>query len=409
MKYNSLNEFFEHANNLIYRRDEINRVIEIALANVINSIKKKLPNLKHFLENDYSLMKIRLKSPKGLIKKLSLDQKQRNFRTNLRLEATAQKEKEDYEKNIQDEEEKKKIKGLEYKKYIESMQSHSAQRKFLITQSKSEMRGIKKQKWLYQLLTDEYMNKPVKEEIKKRKQVLLERKKQYLPIRINEIIKHSKQYSINIKEKSLKKINRRANTAEKIFISPFIEKLLKREKDQKSEEENLKKLKKIHLDRSKNYSKLVKDLYPPKIDLLKKKELEIIKQRILLPVPRKIYSENTVFRSKSEYISSKSTKSGLISRESIRQKKSRINYLHGLRSKREERLGKIRSRSFEVNPNSKEDVLKQAYEMDKLSRQHERFLKLSSASNWGNILKAEESANNLLVQSVKSKLSLLCD
>ena len=146
MKYNSLNEFFEHANNLIYRRDEINRVIEIALANVINSIKKKLPNLKHFLENDYSLMKIRLKSPKGLIKKLSLDQKQRNFRTNLRLEATAQKEKEDYEKNIQDEEEKKKIKGLEYKKYIESMQSHSAQRKFLITQSKSEMRGIKKQK-----------------------------------------------------------------------------------------------------------------------------------------------------------------------------------------------------------------------------------------------------------------------
>ena len=253
------------------------------------------------------------------------------------------------------------------------------------------------------------MNKPVKEEIKKRKQVLLERKKQYLPIRINEIIKHSKQYSINIKEKSLKKINRRANTAEKIFISPFIEKLLKREKDQKSEEENLKKLKKIHLDRSKNYSKLVKDLYPPKIDLLKKKELEIIKQRILLPVPRKIYSENTVFRSKSEYISSKSTKSGLISRESIRQKKSRINYLHGLRSKREERLGKIRSRSFEVNPNSKEDVLKQAYEMDKLSRQHELFLKLSSASNWGNILKAEESANNLLVQSVKSKLSLLCD
>ena len=45
--------------------------------------------------------------------------------------------------------------------------------------------------------------------------------------------------------------------------------------------------------------------------------------------------------------------------------------------------------------------------MEKLSKKHEHYLKISSSNNLLSILNAEENANNLLIQSVKSKLSLL--
>ena len=279
MKYKSVSEFFEHENKHLSYKNEIKEVITTVLSRSLALIREKAKKLKRFLMNDYSIMISKEIDSKNFIKKIILDQKKRNIRLNLRYKIEMHKEEEKNQKNLQEINKKKILKELEYKKYIESIIERSESRKISMSQSKSELYGIKKQKRLYQLMNDDFFNNYTKSEIENRNQILIERKKQYIPIRINELIHHSKRHSLYLQEKAKKKIHRRTKTSEKFPLSNCMKKIIQREFNQKISEENHEKLKKTSIDKRKKYSKIVKDCFPPKVDILKQKSLEKIKEK----------------------------------------------------------------------------------------------------------------------------------
>ena len=409
MKYNSVKEYFENASEIKESGKEISAAVKFVIEKAIARVRRKARKIMKFVENDYSVRRSAQIDVRSFTKRLKEEQKMRKLREDSRHRMSLERIKEKDLIYSQEQIKSKEQKEFEYKNHINSMRESSDKRKTQIRQAKSELRGLPKQIRLYNILNENFSKKVVQAELESRMKFLEERKKKFLPINNEKIIDHSKNHSTILKKLAGKYHQKKSKRPAHLYQSAWIEKVKQQEMEEKEKKERIERDRRSNLERKSNYSQLVQEIHPPKIDELKRKELQIIKERILLPVKRKIYSNSSVSRSRSVMQSIQSVKSKPASIATLPFRNSRINYLSELRNSREERLGKLRSKSFDKQPLTKQEIIKQANQMEKLANQHEQILKHPHFQDWGKIIRAEEDANSLLLESVRSKLSLLHD
>lgn len=406
MKYNSLKQYFQIAESLLVRENFIDQGVKEAISKSQAYIRKKVKKIKNFLKNSFEVRVCKKINTNAFVRKLIAQQNEIKSRQDLRLKdfmSKVQLEEAEHHKILTRLNEEK---NTEYKNRLKLLVEKSEQRKNALKQLETDLHGPKKEKRLYHKLEEQFNQDLIENEIKARDQFLQQRKKMFSPIRLKDIIKHSKNQSLILKDTIGHSKHQRSMTNEKLSVSPLMRIIIQREIQERNNLLQSKTQGKVNLDRRKTYAKLSQEIYKPKIDLLKKKQLQIILERKSSPVRRKIFTGKSELKSKSVYLPSKSTESKLESSNSLPQR-ARINYLHELKTSRRENIIKLCSKNMERHSTDKESIIKEALEMDKLSKNHEILLKQSPISDWGSIIQSEEKANNFLLQSIHSKLSLM--
>ena len=302
IKYYSVKQFFE-ANNLDFCEESVKDIIKDSTDKAMNLIRKRTAKIKSFIQHDFSFLKPKIINVKKFIKQVSQEQQRIKMMQARRFQNSLSKIQKEHEIFIQEQAKLKELKDSEYKKQLDSLALLKEKRNLALRQAKSELRGVKKEKRLYQKLEDQFHSDYILPENEARKEILKQRKKNFFPIKLEEIVRHSKNFFKNLKEKTALKTHQRSLTKEQIFITPLMKIIKKRETEEKQRQKSLEFEKKKRLERRNTYAKLSQELYQPRIDFLKRKELEIIKEKIALPVKRKIYSSKAVKRSKSVYMS----------------------------------------------------------------------------------------------------------
>jgi hypothetical protein len=369
-------------------------------------VKKFARRSKRFKKQDFRFKLPQIVSPKSFTHRMTLEQQKRKNRQDKELEKSAIKldvEHKNYiESLLKNQQEKQEL----YKKNLSLLAEKAELRKSVIIKTKSELKGIEKKKRLYELLSEQYQEKVESTEKLSRKSFLEKHKLLYKPIRLDEIKQHQQKHSQIFNEKISQLQHNRTKSVERPKKSKLIQLIYQREK-----QDHLQTLEKIsktkeNIIRRRNYAKLAQEIHAPKIDFLKQKEIELVKERLRCPVKRRLFESRPVFRSNSASYSLQSSKLKKSTR-SVDSKVTKINYLVELRNARSKLRLRARSQSFDHSPANREEVLKKAIDMEKISQRHEKIIKSTELKDWTQMLAAEESATFFLLKSIKSKLALL--
>jgi len=338
-------------------------------------------------------------------------------------------------KQLQQEEEDRKLKQVqlevELKKQKEdrlaSILSKAEERKKHMEQVKEHAKNQpKKLSRLYKLKEQEFNSNFVIPELEKRKAELAKRRLDYSPMSFSEISEHGKKYS---EVQKAEHERRKKAFRERKVESDIDEALRHRASQYIKQERQARELEAQELQekrrlaqKRKRYGSLVREIYEPSVDPLKQKEMELIKDRLKNPVPkRSSYSNGTSTQSRQSFrIRNRSPppprpkKSPQLkesaSVESARLKK--IDYLESRRERRKQEEEKVWEDFPDVSKsqgNSISDVRKKAKILDKESKRREGLLKHMNLNKLSEFKKIEAEAhiNQMLIESVKAKFSLL--
>ena len=201
--------------------------------------------------------------------------------------------------------------------------------------------------------------------------------------------------------------------SKKYSLSPFLRKALQSEAAERSKALQTSLEKRKRAEKTKRYAEIVKEMFAPAVDLMKQKELELIKHKLSNPVVKRVEGKGEEDRGvqrvrprrKMEKIDVKSGES---------QKKVPVDYLARMHSERQSQLDRLmRDNSSQAQESSsvsfrpgEDPTLAQGEvrRLEKLAKRQELMLKrldpLESAD-------MEAGINSLVVSSVKAKLALL--
>lgn len=288
----------------------------------------------------------------------------------------------------------------------------------MLEKQRNELKAVPSSKPLFKKLEEEFENKMILiEETKKIEQE--ERKKNlFQPLNHEEIIKHSKQHSLILND--LKRTHKKIESLheyQSLSSHKLHEFLENQKKDKQKFQESIKE-KKLLLDKRNQYGKLIMEVHQPSIDSLKRQELELIKERLSIPVRKRIKSMTPSLQNVGEKRSykQKSARTELNDSTSSSQNNSKIKistnpmYLEE-RRKLKERLAKEMnhkaSKSYEyLNKDYLENRLDNAKDIEMKAVRHGNLIKYLDPLNLSG-LEAEEKINSMLIESVKAKLSKL--
>ena len=324
--------------------------------NVKRLIHERVERKKHFQARE-----------KEKLEKFEIEEKMKQ-EENLKIEA---KKQEDKKKQLME----SKGKSEERKKYLEGIK---------------ELKSLKKKKLLHEKLEEEFEKKILIPETERISEAISLKHKIPVPS-LEEIQSHIRDYKKLIQSKSV--FRQSASYSESKHFSPskFFQQISEEEELAK-EMEKIKIAEKADLiDRKKNYSNLVRQLYKPLVSEQKPKEKSI-------PVKRRVLSLTPTLK-KSERVNEKSR----VSPKAQKPKElPKIDYLaerRDLRQKEAEDILDQYSFSYEV------DSLAKAKKIEEKAKHAEYAFKGSKANDFN--IEAEEKINKLLLESVKAKLEAL--
>ena len=261
-------------------------------------------------------------------------------------------------------------------------------------------------------------------ELEKRKEILKQKHEFFKPMDHNSIISHSK--IVHFKKLSSSEYKKNPSVYSE-NSSPFtksriIERLLEEDEKVKKAEKESKKIKLDLLDKKKKYSEIVKEVFTPSLDVLKQKEIEMIKAKLENPVPKR-----TFLRILSE------SPSNLHPNSASAHRKSKNLLIHKDKKKAPSKgkdifvkdyikeMRQARERSFSTknllhnDPASHLDISnvknnkffkRKIKNLDKAAQEEES--KISYLSPYDSkSLKISEHVNDLLVTSIRAKIAIL--
>ena len=228
-------------------------------ASLSAELTKKMYKFKH--EQEERKLKKREELDKDLIKRLE-DEKQ---------------------KRGENEEKWKEEKRLKILAKLERINKRKEDRK---TMQETANSIIKKSKSHYQqtltTMEKQYERNIDIPQLERKKKDLESRRNLYKPIDGNEIKEHEKKYEENkkLKEqdnriKNLKDIEQKKLTTKKYDYSRFLQKALENDNESRYRNEKSKEKRKELMEKQQKYQSIIKDLFKPKVDIEKKKELEL--------------------------------------------------------------------------------------------------------------------------------------
>lgn len=419
MKYTSFLQYKEYAQGVFKENSEAASVVKGVLKKAWEKVKGRARKSSNFLENSFEVKEKKSLDTQSFSRKMREQQRKR-------LEKRQEELGKSVEKYIEDErkrkEEKEKIREMREHKYREKLMVMAEQRirRKEAIRAKSERKIVQKQKRPYEIVEGKYISiaqinsySPKARISPKNPHISLENlERPFKNPRAKLFLTSNK--SPKPSDRDLSPTNchqsftpqlQNTKSYEKVRLSPIMQNILTRENLEKSEKSQRKQVMQSNIRRKKYYSKLVQELHQPKIDLAKRKELEVIKQRILVPVPRKIFTHSPKPRSKSLILPSKSCKNKATA--SVEPPKARPNYIEDMKKNRKQLRMKLLGRSLDKGVFSETEVLQRSSEMARLAKLHEIAAKNVSKDDWVDLIIFDEKANSLLLQSVQSKLALV--
>jgi hypothetical protein len=419
MKYTSFLQYKEYAQGVFKDNSEAAGLVKGVLGKAWERVKGGVRKKPSFLENSFEVKEKKSLDTEDFSRKMREQQRKRWEKRQEELEKTVEKYIEEERKRKEEKEKIREIKGNEYRKKLMRMAEQRIRRKEAV-RAKSERKIVKKQKKPYRTIEEKYMSlgqmnsySPKAQISPKNPDISLEnlerpfknpRAKLFLTP--NKALKPSdRDLSPVDYQKSSTPQLKNTKSYEKVRLSPIMQNILTRENLEKSEKSQRQQAMQSNVRRKNYYSKLVQELHQPKIDLAKRKELEVIKQRILVPVPRKLFTHSPKPRSKSLILPSKSCKNKASA--SVEPPKARPNYIEDMKKARKQLRMKLLGRSLDKGVFSESEVLQRALEMGRLAKLHEIAAKNVSKDDWVDLIIFDEKANSLLLQSVQSKLALV--
>ena len=232
--------------------------------------------------------------------KLFKEHKKRKYRQEKREEKIREK----LEKETEEQEQSKKLlkmkQAIEKQNQIDRMMERGMERKrnllFLKDLGAKEYRKAISATPLYKKIESDFLEKVEMPALRKRKEELEKKRLLYKPINSNELKEHARQFDeIMNKLSEQKKQNQSDYSLHRIknlSKSKALQKVLEEERLHSFEIIQKAQRKKLLLDKKKQYSDIVKEVFQPTLDLFKKQEMELIKARLNNPVNIKFKSAN---------------------------------------------------------------------------------------------------------------------
>ncbi|OMJ69771.1 hypothetical protein SteCoe_32422 [Stentor coeruleus] len=326
-------------------------------------------------------------------KKKLQEVKQKELEDKIKEEELKKKEAEEALNKKNTEKEKKayeaKEKAEERKKYLESIK---------------ELKNVKKQKWLYEKLAEEYEKNVILPESQRVSEVISTHHKSHVPS-LDELQDHIREYKKFIVNRSLFKESISYSDSKKFPPSKFWQ-VLNEEEQMAKELDKIREAEKADLlDRKKNYSKLVGQLYQPSIIKETKKETKETKKETkerkkenFTPTKRRNMSMTPTLVKKENSITNSVPRNNTKKPYEL----PKINYLKERREIREKAAEEMLERyyySMDI------DSLKTAKKVESKAKQAEIVIKGSKATDYN--VDAEEKITKMLIDSIKVKLDAL--
>lgn len=323
------------------------------------------------------------------IKKLMHEQAIRKKKISESLEKAKQERLEQLEKLAQEQvlEKNKKFEDLKQKNIVEAQKKAEERRKYM--EGLKELKKVKKKKWLYEKLAEEFEASVIQPESERIAEALANKHRSPVPS-IQEIQEHIREYKKNLENRSVIRQSMDCTDIKKFPQSKFL-KNLQDEEQMAKEMEKIKEAEKQDLiDRKKNYSKLVRQLYQPSFQDLK---VEKSKLRQMSPKKRRVMSMTPTL-SRPE----KPNKPLMSPRVQRPKELPKIDYLENRRAARakdaEEILGKY-YHSLDINS------------IEQAKKAEEKIKRAEIAIKGQFNLEAEEKLTKVLIDSIKVKLEAL--
>ncbi|CAG9329280.1 unnamed protein product [Blepharisma stoltei] len=380
----------------------------------------KLPELKYSKEYEEK----KNKEAQEFTRKLQEEQIERVKRQEKYWKELEERMKEEEElKKKQEEINEEKIKEEIRDKKIQELYEKSDRRKQLLEKQKNEMSPIPHMKPLYKKLEEEFELKcKLNKEIKSKE--LEERKKHwYSPSDYERTNEYLKKQTPKEDDFANSKKSESINDLHNLNDYKLHEYLENEKKEKQKYLEHLQE-KKLLLQKRNQYGKYIKETHQPSIDNLKRHEMELIKERLAMPVKKKIQSSTPSLQHFSMKYRAKTTKQksarietpGIDSSQenSKKNKSSNPMYLEERRKIREKLAKNINhnvSKSFDflgkdLVAADNSSAHNYAKELEFKAFKQENLIKYLDPLNVSSI-QAEENVNDMIIRSIRTKLSLL--
>lgn len=256
---------------------------------------------------------------------------------------------------------------------------------------------------LYKIIESNFVNHFEIPELEKRKKELQKKRDLFKPWDYDELKERAKYLEILQSEHKPKNI---FNERSKSTKSRFLKRVLDEDKERFMEQVEKDKVKREMAEKKKKYAKIVKEVFSPAVDLLKRKEIEFIKAKLTNPVI--VRKRETIERSFS-YVPKKFKKNSMIREKPEKKVPVKKDYIREFRETRKKSMSEreLLDLTYEKVLESDRKILeKVAGALDREARVAE--IKIGSLSPLnGKSLKITEHINSLLVNSIKTKLAIL--
>lgn len=349
---------------------------------------------------------------------------------NMRKNRQEQREEELRRKMLEEIEEKQREKDMMRMKKEQSkqeqlniMRERSIERKRALSYLKEigdrEFRKAMSSTPLYKKIEAEFYNNVIVPEFENRKVVLKKKKDKLKPITIEELKEHARNVENMLSNLSEQKKQSQHFETQGPSKSKIIKRLLVEDKE-KELVENEKRIKKKHLiEKTKQYSELVKEVFSPTPDVFKQKEMELIRYRLDHPVTVKYKTSDS--DDESKYINrsvsfnpKKYKKNTMIPEKPPKRLPVIKDYIAEMREAKKHSLSssniKIKWSNETIEEltlnNNHEKLQRIAERLDQEIHKNEQKIDYSVPLN-SKTLKASENITNLIVDSIRAKLAIL--
>lgn len=251
-------------------------------------------------------------------------------------------------------------------------------------------------------------------------EILAKKKLNYQPIRLEELQEHARKHDEMMREMQRRKEAERQSQALDSQInalpkaSVFTHSVLEQEKKAREEAEQVAEARKKLQEKKQRYALLVKEMFAPAVDPLKRKEMEMIKEKLAashLPkvsTARSLPSEPVLFKPP------RFKENPMVPRPPPKREAKVADYLLEQRQNREKAVFQVSGNldlDLSVDPEADDErkahLLKERTEkLEREAKRRELLLSQASPTSAG-ALDAHENLNDALITSIKAKLSLL--
>ena len=256
---------------------------------------------------------------------------------------------------------------------------------------------------LYKKIESNFVNHIEIPELEKRKKELQKKRDLFKPWDYDELRERTKYLEMLQSEHRPKNI---FNERSKSTKSRFLKRVLDEDKERFLEQVEKEKVKKEMAEKKKKYAKIVKEIFSPAVDLLKRKEIEFIKAKLANPVVARQRDE--IERSFS-YVPKKFKKNSMMPEKPEKKVPIVKDYIRELRETRRKSLSEndlFNVTYDKVLDSDRKRLEKIAGKLDRKARVAEIRIGSLSPLN-GKSLKITEHINNLLINSIKTKIAIL--